>query len=169
MTNEELFLTKRLANALNTRLFDIVPHTGEGDDILLSRGSQSEHSWRKIARTHWRQARRATAGNRHRHSQTSLVKALIVFGEDATKLCSATKLPKWRLIVAMNILPNATTKLAHVVLPGSGFAEKRGSMINTKGRVQRLNARSKPPGEARDEWEILRDLIQGVSGPTEFT
>jgi NADH-quinone oxidoreductase subunit G len=37
-------------------------------------------------------------------------------------------------------------------------------MINTKGRLQRLNRAVQPPGEARDDWEILRDLIQSVSG-----
>jgi NADH-quinone oxidoreductase subunit G len=69
-----------------------------------------------------------------------------------------------QLIVAMNILPNGTTKLAHLVLPSSGFAEKRGSMINKNGRIQRLNRAIQPPGSARDDWEIIRDLLQGVSG-----
>jgi NADH-quinone oxidoreductase subunit G len=36
MTNEELWLTSRLAKALGVHLIDIVPHRGEGDDILLS-------------------------------------------------------------------------------------------------------------------------------------
>ena len=38
-------------------------------------------------------------------------------------------------------------------------------MINVKGRLQRLNQAIQPPGHARDDWEILRDLIQAVSGP----
>ena len=37
-------------------------------------------------------------------------------------------------------------------------------MINVKGRLQRLNQAISPPGEARDDWEILRDLIQAVDG-----
>ena len=37
-------------------------------------------------------------------------------------------------------------------------------MINVKGRLQRLNRAVNAPGEARDDWEILRDLIQAVSG-----
>ena len=39
---------------------------------------------------------------------------------------------------------------ATVVLPSSGFAEKRGSMINLKGRLQRLNRAVELPGQARD-------------------
>src|SRR5204863_7138616 len=37
MTNEELWLTARLAQYLNVSLIDTVPRKGEGDDILLSR------------------------------------------------------------------------------------------------------------------------------------
>jgi NADH-quinone oxidoreductase subunit G len=64
----------------------------------------------------------------------------------------------------MNNLHNAATEKASVVLPACGFAEKRGSMVNGKGRLQRLNRATRPPGNARDDWEILRDLLQGISG-----
>jgi len=59
---------------------------------------------------------------------------------------------------------NATTAHATAVLPSAAYAEKRGSMINRKGRLQRLNRAVRGPGQARDDWEILRDLIQAVAG-----
>ncbi len=37
-------------------------------------------------------------------------------------------------------------------------------MLNIKGRLQRLNQAIPSPGQARDDWEILRDLIQAVGG-----
>jgi NADH-quinone oxidoreductase subunit G len=37
-------------------------------------------------------------------------------------------------------------------------------MINGKGRLQRLNRAVRGPGQARDDWEILRDLVQACSG-----
>jgi NADH-quinone oxidoreductase subunit G len=37
-------------------------------------------------------------------------------------------------------------------------------MINIKGRLQRLNQAIQPPGQARDDWEVLRDLVQAVGG-----
>jgi NADH-quinone oxidoreductase subunit G len=37
-------------------------------------------------------------------------------------------------------------------------------MINGDGRLQRLNRAVRAPGQARDDWEILRDLIQACSG-----
>jgi len=72
-----------------------------------------------------------------------------------------SKLPAF---VVMDILSNAATKHARVVLPSFGFAEKRGSMINGEGRLQRLNRAVRGPGQARDDWEILRDLIQALGG-----
>jgi NADH-quinone oxidoreductase subunit G len=64
----------------------------------------------------------------------------------------------------MDILSNVATEHATIILPSSGFAEKRGSMINGKGRLQRLNRAVRPPGTARDDWEILRDLLQALGG-----
>ena len=42
--------------------------------------------------------------------------------------------------------------------------EKRGSMINLTGRLQRLNKAIAPPGQSLDDWEIARDLIQALGG-----
>ena len=64
----------------------------------------------------------------------------------------------------MDILPNEATPLRRSFCPSFGFAEKRGSMINRKGRLQRLNRAVAGPGQARDDWEILRDLIQACTG-----
>jgi NADH-quinone oxidoreductase subunit G len=37
-------------------------------------------------------------------------------------------------------------------------------MINLKNRIQRLNKAVNAPGSARDDWEILRDLILAING-----
>jgi NADH-quinone oxidoreductase subunit G len=93
------------------------------------------------------------------------ITALLVLGEDATNAgLTADDLAKLDALVAMDILPNATTDKAHFVLPSSAWCEKRGSMINLKNRIQRLNKAVVAPGSARDDWEILRDLIFAVSG-----
>jgi len=47
---------------------------------------------------------------------------------------------------------------ADVILPGAAYTEKGGTYVNTEGRAQ-LTARSIfPPGEAREDWTILRAL-----------
>jgi NADH-quinone oxidoreductase subunit G len=47
---------------------------------------------------------------------------------------------------------------ADVILPGAAYTEKSGTYVNTEGRVQ-MGARAIfPPGEAREDWAILRGL-----------
>jgi NADH-quinone oxidoreductase subunit G len=47
---------------------------------------------------------------------------------------------------------------ADVVLPGAAYTEKPGIYINTEGRVQLARRASFPPGDAREDWTILRAL-----------
>jgi len=54
---------------------------------------------------------------------------------------------------------------ADVILPGAAFAEKSGLYVNTEGRVQFANRAAFPPGEAREDWAILRALSE-VLGKT---
>jgi len=49
-------------------------------------------------------------------------------------------------------------KFAHVLLPMSSFAETSGTYVNLEGRWQSQTGLSKPPGEARPGWKILRVL-----------
>ncbi|RZF64895.1 NADH-quinone oxidoreductase subunit G [Sphingomonas populi] len=47
---------------------------------------------------------------------------------------------------------------ADVVLPGASYAEKSGTYVNLEGRVQRGERAVFPPGDAREDWTILRAL-----------
>jgi len=47
---------------------------------------------------------------------------------------------------------------ADVVLPGAAYPEKSGLYVNTEGRVQMANRAAFPPGDAREDWAILRAL-----------
>ena len=49
---------------------------------------------------------------------------------------------------------------ADVVLPGASYAEKSGTWVNLEGRVQRGNRAVFPPGDAREDWTILRALSE---------
>jgi NADH-quinone oxidoreductase subunit G len=51
---------------------------------------------------------------------------------------------------------------ADVVLPGAAFTEKPGLYTNTEGRVQMANRAAFPPGEAKEDWAILRALSEVV-------
>ena len=47
---------------------------------------------------------------------------------------------------------------ADVILPGAAYPEKSGTYVNTEGRVQMANRAAFPPGDAREDWAILRAL-----------
>ncbi len=47
---------------------------------------------------------------------------------------------------------------ADVVLPGAAYPEKSGIFVNTEGRAQMAERAAFPPGEAREDWAILRAL-----------
>ncbi len=54
---------------------------------------------------------------------------------------------------------------ADVILPGAAYTEKDGTYVNTEGRVQLALRASFPPGEAREDWAIVRALSE-VLGKT---
>ena len=47
---------------------------------------------------------------------------------------------------------------ADVILPGAAYTEKSGIYVNTEGRVQMAARAGFPPGDAREDWAILRAL-----------
>jgi NADH-quinone oxidoreductase subunit G len=49
---------------------------------------------------------------------------------------------------------------ADVILPGAAYTEKHGTYVNTEGRVQRGLLAVYPPGEAREDWKILRAISE---------
>jgi NADH-quinone oxidoreductase subunit G len=54
-------------------------------------------------------------------------------------------------------------RIADLVLPGATYAEKHGTYVNTEGRVQWAERAVFAPGEAREDWAILR-AVSGLAG-----
>ena len=97
---------------------------------------------------------------------TITTKALIVLGEDLFEAAgfSHDDIAGADLIISSNIIANKTAQASDIVLPSASFAEKRGSMVNVTGRLQKLNQAIQPSGNAREDWEIIRDLILTING-----
>ena len=59
---------------------------------------------------------------------------------------------------------------ADVILPGAAYPEKSGLYVNTEGRVQMAGRAAFPPGDAREDWAILRALsdVLGRKLPYDF-
>ena len=47
---------------------------------------------------------------------------------------------------------------ADVILPGAAYTEKNATYVNTEGRVQQTRLATFPPGEAKEDWAIVRKL-----------
>ena len=164
MTNEELWLTAQLVNSLGVQWIDIVPRRGRADKILLSKDRNPNTNGARLIL-----GSRSAPGAKLMAIADAVrsggIKALVILKENAMHLgLSVEELARLPALIVMNNLHNAATEKASVVLPACGFAEKRGSMVNGKGRLQRLNRATRPPGNARDDWEILRDLLQAIGG-----
>lgn len=160
MTNEELFLTRRFAQAVGVEKFDVLPRPQKGDGFLISEDGNPNTSGAKLLGLATGKLSEIAAG-----VANGSIKTLVVLGEDATDCgISEADLAKLDALVATGILGTKTTAAAKIVLPTASWAEKRGSMINIKGRLQRLNQAIPSPGKARDDWEVLRDLTQAVGG-----
>jgi len=59
-------------------------------------------------------------------------------------------------------------RLADVILPGAAYTEKDGTYVNTEGRVQVAPRAVFPPGEAREDWAIIRALSEHISRALPF-
>jgi NADH-quinone oxidoreductase subunit G len=164
-TTEELFLfNKLMREILGAELVDCVPHVGEGDKFLLDADRNPNTKGAKLTGVAGE-----PIGSRipaiAEAIKSGKIKTLIVHGENVVKYgVTEEELAKLDLLVVIDTLPNKVTELAHYVLPGATFAEKRGTFINAGNRLQRLNAAVPSPGIARPEWQTFAALLNELGG-----
>ena len=162
-TNEELYLLAKLAKKLGA-ITDSVPRTGEADKLLLSSDRNPNSNGARIAGI----AAEPMGSKLPKITEAmraGKVTTLVVFGEDVTKHGIPSELlEKLELLIVSDILPNETTRRAHYLMPGCAHAEKRGSFVNGKGRVQKFMKAVEPPGQARPEIEFLQEIVLDVAG-----
>lgn len=156
MTNEELFSLKQWATDLKAAHLDVAPHEWKGDEFLKCADKNPNSNGARVLEVSQDGKKLPVIREDIRNGK---IRALFIFHED---ICEAgieeEDLKKLGLLVFVGLLPNRTTQHSHFILPASGFAEKYGSMINAKGRLQKLRAAVLPPEGALCDWEILRDL-----------
>ncbi len=167
-TTEELFLLSRLAKRLGA-ITDSVPRQGEADKLLLNADRNPNSAGARLTGI----SADPMGANLKKIAEgigSGKIKTLIVFGEDVTKAgIGVDLLNRLEALIVSDILPNATTVAAHYLLPACAHVEKRGTFINTKGRVQRFMKAVEAPGEARPEWEFLHELLFNTTGQDGYT
>ena len=72
------------------------------------------------------------------------------------------------LLVVADIFLTETGRLADVVLPAACFAEKDGTFTNSERRVQLLRKAVEPPGQARPDSWIIRELAGRMGYPMKY-
>jgi NADH-quinone oxidoreductase subunit G len=71
-----------------------------------------------------------------------------------------TKVPDGTFVVYIGTHGDRGAHRADVILPGAAYTEKSGIYVNTEGRVQMANRAGFPPGEAREDWAVVRALSE---------
>jgi NADH-quinone oxidoreductase subunit G len=73
------------------------------------------------------------------------------------------EVPPGAFVVYLGTHGDRSAHRADVILPGAAYTEKSGIYVNTEGRPQLANRAAFPPGEAREDWAILRALSDALA------
>jgi len=82
-------------------------------------------------------------------------KVLWLLGADAGVI-SRNDLPEDCFVIYQGHHGDAGAAIADCVLPGAAYTEKQGTYVNMEGRAQQTFPALTPPGDARDDWKIIR-------------
>jgi len=93
--------------------------------------------------------------------------AMLGGGVDALWLLNAdgfdpARIPDSTFVIYQGHHGDAMAARADVLLPGAAYTEKDATWVNTEGRAQRSYRAIHPPGEAREDWRIIRAFSEGV-------
>ncbi len=72
------------------------------------------------------------------------------------------KMPDGTFVVYIGTHGDRGAHRADVILPGAAYTEKTGIYVNTEGRAQMTNRAGFPPGNAREDWAIIRALSEAL-------
>ncbi|HAS53924.1 MAG: hypothetical protein A2X56_00835 [Nitrospirae bacterium GWC2_57_13] len=96
--------------------------------------------------------------------------ALYIMGDDPVgsdrKLAPVLK--DLEFLVVQDIFMSETAKLADVVLPAAGSAEKSGTFTNVERRLQELSQAEEPLAEAKSDWEIIQLIARKMGGAMNY-
>ncbi len=93
--------------------------------------------------------------------------AMLAGGVDALWLLNADGFDPARIAAGTFVIyqghhGDAMAGRADVILPGAAYTEKDATWVNTEGRAQRGRLAIFPPGEAKEDWRIIRAFSEGV-------
>jgi formate dehydrogenase (NADP+) alpha subunit len=101
------------------------------------------------------------------------LKALYLVGEDPLGSLPASSgvreaLQSLELLICQDPFLTETGRMAHLVLPAAGFAEKDGTFTNHEGRAQKVRRALEPVGDSLPDWEIFSQLAAQIGYPLDY-
>ncbi|MCL9818045.1 formate dehydrogenase subunit alpha [Natronocalculus amylovorans] len=102
------------------------------------------------------------------HAFGDTVHGAYIFGENPAVTEPNASVVRERLdsidfLVVHDLFETETAAYADIILPGSAWAEREGTVTNTDRQVQRMHALTEPPGDAKPDLEILCELAERLS------
>ena len=93
------------------------------------------------------------------------IRALYIFGENLANTEPDIhkvehELASAEFLVCQDIFPTETTRFAHVVFPSAAWCEDEGTFASSERRVNRVRKIKNPPGEAKPNWWIFKELAR---------
>ena len=161
--NEELYLIKLLADHFQA-VTDCIPRQGESDDFLIQADKNPNSNGARVMGVAFSEMGIQIA-KIDEGIESGKIKTLLSFGENITRVgIDDAMIANLDLLVVSDILGSHAADKADFVIPGAAHLEKRGSFVNGKGRVQKFQKAIEAPGNARPDWEWLRELVIKVTG-----
>jgi formate dehydrogenase major subunit len=95
------------------------------------------------------------------------IKGMYIQGEnpamsDPDQNHARAALAKLKHLVVQDIFLTETAWHADVILPATAHAEKSGTFTNTNREIQMARAALNPPGQARQDWELIQEIAQRI-------
>ncbi len=102
--------------------------------------------------------------------KTGTIAALYIMGDDPVGSDPRLKatLQKLDFLVVQDIFMTETAKIADVVLPAAGSAEKSGTFTNLERRLQELTKAEEPVGGSKPDWEIIKAIGMKMGGALNY-
>jgi NADH-quinone oxidoreductase subunit G len=92
------------------------------------------------------------------------VELVFLAGADEIEMAALGK----AFVVYLGTHGDAGAHRADVVLPTAAYTEKSATFVNTEGRAQRTKLAVFPPGEAKEDWKVIRALSDALGKPLAF-
>ena len=92
------------------------------------------------------------------------VEVIFLLGQDNLKIKKSNE-----FIIYIGSHGDNGADMADLILPGAAYTEQDGYFTNLEGKLQKAYKASYPPGEAKEDWQIINELSSSIQGNLLFS